>query len=144
VVKKVLLIDDDRDLLPSMVMLLEELSDFTIVTADNGLKGLERIVSERPDCVVVDVRMPQLNGYQLVQTLRGDPATADVPLIILSALVQERDQWIGLAVGVDRYLTKPVSAEDLIATIIEVTQRGDDDRIAQLHDMMEQDMPKRP
>lgn len=143
-VKKVLLIDDDRDLLPSMVMLLEELSDFTIVTADNGLKGLERIVSERPDCVVVDVRMPQLNGYQLVQTLRGDPATADVPLIILSALVQERDQWIGLAVGVDRYLTKPVSAEDLIATIIEVTQRGDDDRIAQLHDMMEQDMPKRP
>ena len=143
-VKKVLLIDDDRDLLPSMVMLLEELSDFTIVTADNGLKGLERIVSERPDCVVVDVRMPQLNGYQLVQTLRGDPATADVPLIILSALVQERDQWIGLAVGVDRYLTKPVSAEDLIATIIEVTQRGDDERIAQLHDMMEQDMPKRP
>jgi len=144
VVKKVLLIDDDRDLLPSMVMLLEELSDFTIVTADNGLKGLERIVSERPDCVVVDVRMPQLNGYQLVQTLRGDPDTADVPLIILSALVQERDQWIGLAVGVDRYLTKPVSAEELIATIIEVTQRGDDERIAQLHDMTEQDMPKRP
>lgn len=136
----ILLVDDDRDLLPSMVMLLEELSDFQIVTAENGADGLERVIAEQPDCVVVDVRMPELNGYQFVQALRGDPATADIPLIILSALAQERDQWIGLAAGVDRYLTKPVSGEDLIAAIAEVTQRSQQDRLQQLQDLAQLDL----
>jgi DNA-binding response OmpR family regulator len=140
---KVLLVDDDLDLLPSMVALLEELSDFEILTAENGLEGLEKAVNFHPDCMLIDVRMPELNGYHLVQTLRGDPDTADIPLIILSAMVQERDQWTGLAVGVDRYLTKPVDADELIATIIEVTKRSNEDRLAQLQALADQEPPER-
>ena len=137
----VLLVDDDADLLPSMVALLEELSEFQIYTAEDGLEGLEKAMAHHPDCMIVDVLMPELNGYHLVQALRGDPDTAQIPLIILSALVQERDQWIGLAVGVDRYLTKPVEAADLIATILEVTQRNETERLAQLQALAEQDPP---
>src|SRR5271165_6579377 len=132
---KILLIDDDPNLLPSMVTLLEELTDFTIITAADGMVGLERAFTERPDCIVVDVRMPELNGYQFVKAMRGDPETADVPMIILSALVQERDKWIGLASGVDRYLTKPVDAMELIAIINEVVQLTAQDRIAQLREL---------
>jgi CheY-like chemotaxis protein len=133
----ILLVDDDRDLLPSMAALLRELSDFQVVTAENGAEGLEQAFMARPDCIVIDVRMPELNGYQLVQSLRGDPATEHIPLIILSALVTERDQWTGLAVGIDRYLTKPVDGMDLIDTIHEVMQRGAADRLAQLQALAE-------
>ncbi len=140
---KILLIDDDPDLLPSMVVLLTELTDFTVVSARNGLEGLEKAISEQPDCLVVDVRMPELNGYQLVQVLRGDPATNQLPIIMLTALVQDRDQFIGLAVGADRYLTKPVDAMDLIDAINTAIQRSVEDRYQQMLDLDEQAIPER-
>ncbi len=140
---KILLIDDDPDLLPSMVVLLTELTDFTVVSARNGLEGLEKAISEQPDCLVVDVRMPELNGYQLVQVLRGDPATNHLPIIMLTALVQDRDQFIGLAVGADRYLTKPVDAMDLIDAINTAIQRSVEDRYQQMLDLDEQVIPER-
>jgi len=129
---KVLLVDDDLNLLPSLVTLLEELSDFTIVTAIDGRQALECVVTEQPDCMVIDVRMPELTGYQLVQVIRGDPETANIPVVILSALVQERDKWTGLVVGADRYLTKPVESMELIATIYEAIQRSEQDRLLSL------------
>jgi DNA-binding response OmpR family regulator len=135
---RVLLVDDDRDLLPSMVALLQELSDFIVDTADNGAQGLEQVYRARPDCVVIDVRMPQLNGYQFVQSLRGDPETATIPLIILSAMVQEQDQWLGLAVGVDYYLTKPVDGIDLIDTIKAAITRTDDERLDRLQQLADE------
>jgi DNA-binding response OmpR family regulator len=140
---RVLLVDDDRDLLPSMVALLQELSDFEVVTATDGAEGLETVYRDHPDCIIIDVRMPQLNGYQLVQSLRGDPDTANIPLVILSAMAQERDQWMGLAVGVDYYLTKPVDGNDLIATIKEAIGRTEEDRLARLQQLAE-DPPSTP
>ena len=128
----VLLVDDDPSLLPTMEILLTELTDFTVLTAINGREGLERVMLDRPDCVVIDVRMPELNGYQFVRVLRGDPDTADIPLIILSALVQDKDKWIGLAAGVDRYLTKPVEAMELISAIEIAVRRGEEERLQQL------------
>ena len=135
---RVLLVDDDRDLLPSMVALLQELSDFEVIAADNGADGLERVYTDRPDCIIVDVRMPQLNGYQLVQSLRGDPETENIPIVILSAMVQERDQWMGMAVGVDYYLLKPVEASELIATIQGAIARTEPERLARLQQLAEE------
>ncbi|MBA3823799.1 MAG: response regulator [Ktedonobacterales bacterium] len=140
---RVLLVDDDRDLLPSMAALLEELSDFRVITAENGAQGLEKVYSDHPDCIIIDVRMPQLNGYQLVQSLRGDPETEHIPLIILSAMVQERDQWMGLAVGVDYYLLKPVDGFELIATIQRAIEHTESDRLARLQQLAE-DAPPTP
>ena len=74
-------------------------------------------VSERPDCVVIDVMMPGIDGFQLAHALRGDPETAEIPLVMLTALAQEENRLAGLLSGADRYLVKPVRIPDLIEAI---------------------------
>jgi DNA-binding response OmpR family regulator len=75
------------------------------------------IEQHQPDCIIVDILMPGLDGYQFVSAMRGDPNTAQIPLVILSALVQEQDRIIGLLRGADAYLTKPIEFSHLVATI---------------------------
>jgi CheY-like chemotaxis protein len=115
--KRVLLIDDDPILLLTVSEGLDLLGGFEVLTAKDGASGLQRFFTGRPDCVVVDVRMPGLNGYQFVRALRGDPETAQTPVVVLSALVQDREQVAGLLSGADAYLIKPVKLADLVRAI---------------------------
>ena len=82
--------------------------------------------------MIIDVRMPGVDGYQLVRALRGDPDSASTPLIILSAMAQDRDQLIGLFAGADIYLQKPVRPLDLIAAIERAIALGDQERIERM------------
>jgi CheY-like chemotaxis protein len=127
----ILVIDDNRDLLHLITESLTLLGDFTVVTAENGADGLARAVEARPACAIIDVKMPGLDGYQLVRALRGDPATASIPLIILTALVQDHYRFAGLLAGADHYLTKPIKPADLVLAIqeaIELSQAERDQR----------------
>jgi CheY-like chemotaxis protein len=124
----VLVVDDNPDLLALVAESLRKLGRFTVVTAQDGIQGLERYFEVRPDCVVIDVKMPGLDGYQLARALRGDPASRATPLVILSALVQERDRLAGLLSGGDEYLVKPVSPLDLVHTVTRVIERGEEER----------------
>jgi DNA-binding response OmpR family regulator len=125
-----LLIDDDPGILASLVAMLRALSDFTVVTACDGVSGLEQSMLVQPDCVIVDGKMPELDGYQFVRALRGDPATAATPIIFLSAMAQVKDKLAGMASGGDIYLTKPVKPRDLLAAIHDalVMTNGDRDQ----------------
>ncbi len=116
----VLLVDDIPDLLFAFALHLEQFEGMRVITAKDGLDGLERFFEVHPDCVVIDVKMPQLDGYQLTRALRGDPASAHIPLIMLTAMTQDHDRKIGLASGIDRYVAKPVKPSELAAIIRDV------------------------
>jgi DNA-binding response OmpR family regulator len=113
----VLLVDDNADLLELLTNSLRYIGGFHIINAPDGATGLELAISERPDCVVIDVMMPGIDGFQLAHALRGDPETAEIPLVMLTALAQEENRLAGLLSGADRYLVKPVRIADLIEAI---------------------------
>ncbi len=125
---RVLIVEDNSDLLDLLLQALPALGPFQVTGAPDGLAGLLTFEEIHPDCVVVDVRMPELNGYQFVRALRGDPQTAATPLIILTALTQDRDRFVGLASGVDLFLTKPVLPFDLAQAILQVIARSQEER----------------
>lgn len=126
--KKILIIDDTPSIVEYTVHVLHKLGYTDIVKAYNGVEGLERFYSERPDCVIVDVRMPGLDGYQVVRTIRGDLSAANTPLIILSAF-QERDQRLtGILSGVDEYLGKPFKPSALASTLERVMRITPEER----------------
>ena len=134
----VLIVDDNPLLLDFMQDALTELGNFTVATARNGVEGLERFYQVRPDCVVVDIKMPGLTGYQLVRALRGDPETTSTPLILLTALAQDMEQLAGLAAGADQYLRKPVEPLELVEAIYQAIQISDEDRHQRLRALVEE------
>lgn len=134
----VLLVDDHSELLEFMTDALNELGDFTIVTAADGEQGIERYYEVHPDCMVIDVRMPGINGYQLVRALRGDPETAQTPMVILSAMAQDVNRLAGLAAGADQYLTKPVDPVDLVAAIQRAIKRSGEERMRDLRKLVDE------
>lgn len=114
--KTVLVADDDVDVLALVVRRLER-DGYDVITARNGGDAL-RVAQERvPDLAVLDVMMPQLTGYEVTEHLRKDPVTEGIPVILLTARVQEADVRRGFAVGADDYIKKPFSPQELRSRI---------------------------
>jgi DNA-binding response OmpR family regulator len=126
--KKVLVIDDNPTIVELIKYAVSLQGSYEVVVAYDGEQGLERITIEHPDCVIIDVKMPRMDGYQLVRCLRGDSRTSDTPLIILSAMTREEDQIIGMLSGVDEYLKKPFKPAELNAAIERVLNLTPNDR----------------
>ena len=126
--KKVLVIDDNPTIVELIKYAVNLQGTYDVAVAYDGVEGLERIYMERPDCVIIDVKMPRMDGYQLARYLRGDPRTLNVPLIILSAMTREQDQMMGYLSGVDEYLTKPFKPSALNAAIERVIRLTPADR----------------
>src|SRR5207249_11416863 len=115
--KKVLVIDDNPTIVELIKYAVNLQSTFQVIVAYDGEEGLKSVYAETPDCVIIDGKMPRMDGYQLVRCLRGDARTANTPLIILSAMTREEDQMTGLLSGVDEYMTKPFKPSGLKETI---------------------------
>lgn len=101
-----LVVDDD----PLVVKLLQmnlEMEGYTVITAADGQAGLLRIQDDRPDLVVCDVMMPRMDGLEVTRRAKADPATADIPIILLSAKTSATDITAGKDAGADEYMTKP-------------------------------------
>ena len=114
--KKILVIEDQAPMRRNIALLLE-LEGFEVLTAANGALGITAARKERPDLVVCDVMMPELDGYAVVQALRTDAEFATLPFIFLTARGDKTDIRIGMNFGADDYLTKPVIREDLLAAV---------------------------
>jgi two-component system, OmpR family, phosphate regulon response regulator PhoB len=109
----VLVVDDD----PVILKLLEvnfEMEGFTVLVARDGEEGIEVARGDQPDLIVSDIMMPKVSGLELVLALKGDAATSEIPIILLSAKAQNADVRAGLDAGADDYVTKPFEPLDLV------------------------------
>lgn len=114
--KKVLLIEDD-DVLRENTAELLVLLDYEVITAANGKIGVEKALHERPDVIVCDIMMPELDGYDVLDILSNNEFTKYVPFIFLSAKTERQDVRKGMNLGADDYITKPFSEEELVNAI---------------------------
>jgi CheY-like chemotaxis protein len=116
----ILVVDDDDGI---RSLLKQELSEagYTIEEAANGKEAVAKIRSVRPDLVILDVMMPEMNGFDVAAILKNDPMTMDIPIIILS-IVQDKTR--GFRIGVDRYLTKPIDTDLLFTEIGDLLEQG--------------------
>ena len=120
--KKILLIEDHAQMRENLILMLE-MEGFAVVSAEQGLRGLQLARSHAPDLILCDVMMPGLDGHGVLQALRAEPATATIPFIFLTAKGEKLDQRAGMNLGADDYLVKPVGKEDLLAAISSRLQR---------------------
>jgi DNA-binding NarL/FixJ family response regulator len=114
--KKILVIEDEPEMRRNLATILR-LENFQPLTAENGRVGLESVRTHKPDLILCDVMMPELDGYGVIAALRADPETVSIPFIFLTAKGEKPDIRAGMNLGADDYLTKPVGKADLLAAI---------------------------
>ena len=114
--KKILVIEDEREMRRNLTTILR-LERFCTLTAENGRLGVELAKKEKPDLILCDVMMPELDGYGVIAALRADPETVCIPFIFLTAKGEKPDIRAGMNLGADDYLTKPVAKTELLAAI---------------------------
>jgi CheY-like chemotaxis protein len=117
--RHVLVVDDDPLILEVLRTVLD-LEEFRVTTAEDGEAGLRALAEDRPDVVVCDVMMPGLDGLEVCRRIKADPATADLPVVLLTARDRAEDRRAGDEAGCDAYLTKPFSPLYLIEIITQV------------------------
>lgn len=144
--KTVLVIDDNPTIVELIKYAVNLQGMYQVIVAYDGVQGLERVHNDHPDCVIIDVKMPRMDGYQLVRCLRGDTRTADTPLIILSAMTRDEDLMTGLLSGADEYLTKPFKPAALNAAIERVLRLTPGERQQRTNTLIQTqlDHPYRP
>ena len=118
----ILVADDEQDIRELVAYRLSR-SGFSVIEARDGEEALRLATAQPLDMAVLDVMMPGLNGYQVTERLRGTPATEQLPVLLMSASVQDSDISRGFAAGADDYLTKPFQPDDLLARVRAVLAR---------------------
>jgi two-component system alkaline phosphatase synthesis response regulator PhoP len=113
----VLMIDDAKTIVEFVRHALEQTGGYRVVCAYDGEDGLKRFYAERPDCVIVDIMMPRMDGYQFVRCLRADESARQMPLIMATALATPTHELIGYLSGADLYITKPFRPNQLLEAI---------------------------
>ncbi len=121
--QKILVIDDEAKIVEICRDYLHA-AGFSVLTAGDGLQGLELARSQKPDLIVLDLMLPGMDGLELCRVLRNE---SKVPIIMLTARIEESDKLVGLEMGADDYITKPFSARELVARVRTVLRRASGD-----------------
>ena len=117
---KVLVVEDEEGIRLFLTTRLQR-AGYQVVEAQNGLEGLQRFYSDRPDIIILDIAMPEMDGWQVLQRVRE---VSTVPILMLTAATQEREKIRGLEEGADDYITKPFSGEELLARVSAALRRS--------------------
>ncbi|NCC30895.1 MAG: response regulator transcription factor [Chloroflexia bacterium] len=118
----ILVVDDDREIVRLVCAYLEQ-AGFRASGVYNGEAALRAIRSERPDLIVLDLMLPDRDGFEIARTVRSDPAHAQLPIIMLTARIDDTDRIVGLELGADDYVTKPFNPRELVARVRAVLRR---------------------
>lgn len=127
--RTILVVDDE----PGIVQIARDYLDragFRVITAGDGPSALRLARTERPALMVLDLMLPGMDGLDVTRILRQDPATRTLPIIMLTARVEEADRLIGLELGADDYITKPFSPRELVARVRAVLRRTEGENVA--------------
>jgi two-component system alkaline phosphatase synthesis response regulator PhoP len=122
--KKILVVDDDADLVELLSFNLKK-AGFAIGTAVDGVEALKKVRSLAPDLILLDLMLPELDGFAVCEILRRDATTASIPVIMLTALSGELGRLAGLDCGANDYVTKPFSPKQLVAKVDELLKNRD-------------------
>ena len=114
--KKILVVDDDADVIDLVSFNLKK-AGFCVGTAANGVEALKKVCSISPDLILLDLMLPELDGFAVCEILRRDPATAAVPIIMLTAWSTELARCCGFEAGANDYVTKPFSPRELVSRV---------------------------
>ena len=116
--KKILVVDDEPDILALVTARLVK-AGYQVAVASDGLEGLDKAEKERPDLILVDISMPRMNGFQMVQFIRADASLQEIPVIVITATRQKDEAAWREQVGVDLFILKPFEAKELIEKVEE-------------------------
>lgn len=125
--KTILIVDDEKDIVDLLRYNLEK-EGYRVIAAHNGTEGLKR-AQDRPDLILLDIMMPGMNGLEVVKRLKKDPATEAIPVLFLTAKKSEVDEIVGLELGADDYILKPISIGKIVARIHAVLRRHEQSTI---------------
>lgn len=114
---KILVAEDERDIRELVMFSLKGLGGFDVVQAPNGEEAVKVATIERPDLILMDVRMPRMTGYEACKRLKEIDETKDIPVIFLSAKGQESEIQQGLSVGATQYILKPFAPDELVSQV---------------------------
>ena len=121
--RKVVCVEDEQEMI-DLIRLILSRKGFEVIGANGGRQGLEIIRAEKPDGVLLDLMMPEMDGWQVYQQLKADPSTAEIPVIVVTAKAQNIDKVLGLHIAkVDDYIPKPFSLQELVDRIEAVLKR---------------------
>ena len=119
---RILVVDDEPEIIELVEFNLKQ-AGYAVTTAADGAEALKKVRAQKPDLIVLDVMLPEMDGFEICKALRLDAATAKVPIIMLTAKASEIDRVLGLELGADDYLTKPFSIVELLARLRAVLRR---------------------
>lgn len=121
--KTILVVDDEKDIV-DMLRYNFKKEGYRVLTAHNGREALER-VSEKPDLILLDIMMPEQNGLEVARRLKGDPTTSSIPILFLTAKGTETDEIVGLEIGAEDYIIKPLSIGRILARVRKALRHAD-------------------
>ncbi|MCL5428356.1 MAG: response regulator [Chloroflexi bacterium] len=121
--RKVVCVEDEPEMI-DLIQLILKRKGFEVIGAHGGVEGLATIRSVKPDLVLLDLMMPEMDGWQVYQQLKADETTADIPVIVVTAKAQNIDKVLGLHIAkVDDYIPKPFSLQELVDRVETVLKR---------------------
>src|SRR6266567_6387625 len=122
--RNILIIEDETDVADLLSLNLRK-AGFRVSTAGDGASGLQKARDDRPDFIILDLMLPKMSGLEVCRILKSDTATAQMPILMLTAKAEEIDRIVGLEFGADDYVTKPFSPREVILRIRAIMRRGD-------------------